>query len=61
MKEGEEKGALGILVTTPLDGSTTLEEFGGWTTQLLGDKGALDALVLEVPIGGGGIPPAKMA
>ena len=61
MKEGEEKGALGIPMTSPQEGYTTLEESCGWTTQLLGDKDALDALVLEVPIGGGGTPPAKMA
>ena len=37
-----------------------MEEFSGWTTRLLGDKGAIDALGLEVPTGGGGTPPAKM-
>ena len=47
-KEGEAKGALGIPVTTPLGGSITWEEFGVWTTWLLGDKGAVDAIGLEV-------------
>ena len=61
MKEGEAKGALGIPVTTPLEGSTTWEEFDGWTTRLLGDKGAVDALGLGVPTEGGGTPPANMA
>ena len=56
MKEGEAKGALGIPVTTPLEGSTTWEEAVGWTTRLLSDKSALDALGLRVPTGGGGTP-----
>ena len=59
-ERGEAKGALGIPVTTPLEGSTTWEEFGGWTTRLLSDKGAVDALGLGVPTGGGGTPPANM-
>ena len=61
IKEGEEKGALGILVTTPLEGATRLEEAGGWTTRLLGDKGVVDALGLGVPTRVGGTPPANMA
>ena len=61
MKEGEEKGTLGILVATPLEGPTTWEEASGWTTRLLGDKGAIDALGLRVPTGGGGTPLAEMA
>ena len=60
MKEGEAKGALGILVTTPLEGPTTLEEVDGWTTQLLDDKGAVGAFGLVVPTEGGGTPLAKM-
>ena len=61
MKEGEAKAALGIPMTTPLEGSTTWEEFSVWTTQLLGDKGVVDALFLGLPTGGGGTPPTKMA
>ena len=61
MKEGEAKGALGIPVTTPLEVSTTWEGAGGWTTQLLGDKGAVDALGIGVPTEGGGTPLANMA
>ena len=60
-KEGETKGTLGIPVTTPLEIPTTWEEAGGWTTRLLGDKGAVDALGLGVPTDGGGTPLAKMA
>ena len=61
MKEGEAKGALRIPVTTPLDGPTTFEGVIGWTTRLLGDKGAVGAFGLGVPTGGGGTPPAKTA
>ena len=61
MKEGEAKGALGIPVTTPLEGSTTWEGASGWTTRLLNDKGAVDALGLGVPTRGGGTPQANMA
>ena len=60
MKEGEEKGALGIPVTTPLEGSTTWEEVGGSTTRLLGDKGAINALGLGVPTRAARTPPTKL-
>ena len=59
MKEGEAKGALGIPVTTPAEGPTTLEEVSGWTTRLLGDKGAIGAFGLGVPTRGGGNPQVK--
>ena len=61
MKDGETKGTLGILVTTPLEGPTTLEEVGGWNTQLLGDKGVVVVIGIGVPAKGGGTPPAKTA
>ena len=60
MKEGESKGELGVPVTILLSGSTTLERVGGWTSLLLGDKGAVNAFGLEVPTEGGGTPRAKM-
>ena len=60
MKEGEAKGALGIPVTTPLEGSTAWEGASGWTTRLLSDRGAIDALGLGVPTGVGGTPPTNM-
>ena len=59
MKEGGVKGALGIPVTTPLEGPTALEEVGGWTTRLLDDKGAVRALGLGVPTGVRGNTPTK--
>ena len=59
MEEGEVKGTLGIPMTTALEGPTTFEEFGGWTTRLLGDKGAVSAFGIGVPTGGGGTPPTK--
>ena len=49
IKEGEEKGALGILVTSQLDGSTTLEGTKGLTTRELGESSAVDALGLGAP------------
>ena len=60
-KEGEAKGALGILMTTQPEVPTTFVEAGGCTTRLVGVKGVAGIFVLGVPIGGGGTPSARIA
>ena len=48
-------------MTTHLEGPTTFDKFGDWTTQLLGDKGVVDVLGHGVPTKGGGTPSVEMA